>query len=140
LTLVVLLATWATAQDDQLLMERNRERLNQAENPLEISGLDNGPDGYRSASPALLASDMAVARVDQDEARRRRLAMYENGATFASAIPRVDEKGRRVPSTRKKATAAAPKEEPSSSGSLLLPIAAVVLLGGLIALRRSPGA
>lgn len=84
----------ATAQDDPryrqrpdaLLESRDREIMHAGEDPLELRGVDQGPDGFRSGTPALQRADVSVAMVDADELRRRRLAMYEDGTRFDSPV------------------------------------------------------
>ena len=68
--------------DDVLLESLDREFLHPGENPLELQGLDQGPDGFRSGTPALQRADVSVAMVDAEELRRRRLEMYEGGVRF----------------------------------------------------------
>lgn len=71
---------------DALLESRDREILHAGENPLALRGVDQGPDGFRSGTPALQRGDVKIAMVDAEELRNRRLAMYEGGARFDSPV------------------------------------------------------
>jgi len=83
---------WQEADDPSmrdaaaLLWERNREVLHEGD-PLALAGLDQGDEGFRARTPALLRSDRATALVDPDENYRRRLALYEDRASFHHPLP-----------------------------------------------------
>jgi hypothetical protein len=66
-----------------LLMERNRNLLHLGD-PLTIVGIDQGGKEFRSETPVLLQSDRAHVQVDQEDLRRRELAIYERGDLFST--------------------------------------------------------
>lgn len=70
-----------SSHDEALLRERNRERLHPGD-PLALGG----SGGATEDSPT--TSDRGVAYVDQTEAYRRKLAMYEEHAHFTSPVTR----------------------------------------------------
>ncbi len=121
-----------------MLWERDRELMH-SDTPIEISGLDQGPVGFRGRTPALLKADRTVALVDANENYDRRLAMYEQGARFDTG-PRVValETLQPVQPTRPVAPSTALDEEPlaeSAAGTLLL-CGLAAGLGLLLVARR----
>lgn len=65
-------------EQKQNLRERNRSSLYPGD-PLVIVGIEQGDNDIRSRTPALLNSDRKSTRVNDDEAYRRKLALYEDG-------------------------------------------------------------
>jgi hypothetical protein len=71
-----------TAEElDALLWERDRELLHKG-SPLSIVGLEQAENALRAGTPALARTDGAVAFVDVEELRQRKIAMYEQHASF----------------------------------------------------------
>jgi hypothetical protein len=70
-----------SGRTSDVLAGRNRSRMHPGD-PLVIVGEEQGDNDLRSKTPVLAQSDRAVSYVNQDENRRRTLAMYESGATF----------------------------------------------------------
>ena len=73
---------------EELKWERDKELMHTQSPALALGGLEQGDNDMRGRTPALQNSDRAVALLDPEENYRRRLALYDQGATFASA-PRV---------------------------------------------------
>jgi len=71
---------------ESVLEGRDREILHAGEDPLKLRGIDQGPDGFRSGTPALQRADVSVAMVDTDELRKRRLAMYEGNTSYDTPV------------------------------------------------------
>ncbi|MCC6405547.1 MAG: hypothetical protein IT453_00175 [Planctomycetes bacterium] len=76
----------AKPADVVLLRERNRESLHPGD-PLRIVGREQDSNDLRSRTPALAKTDAAIVYVDQDEAYRRKLAMYADRARFTETLP-----------------------------------------------------
>ena len=96
--------------------------------PFGLSGLDQSDRGFRARTPALQKSDRAVALIDADENYRRRLAMYEEGATFDSAPRVIAHATLRPPPTRASGLFAG-EELPSDGPSTLRIILTLGLAG-----------
>ncbi|MCE9594730.1 MAG: hypothetical protein K8S98_11105 [Planctomycetes bacterium] len=73
-----------SSHDESVLRERNRERLHPGD-PLALGGSAGTANDAHDDSPA---SDRVIAYVDQTEAYRRKLAMYEEHAHFTSPVTR----------------------------------------------------
>jgi len=67
-----------------ILRENDRSMLHPGD-PLFLVGLEQGDNDLRSRTPALAKSNRAPRQVDPDDAYRRALAMYEDGARFHEA-------------------------------------------------------
>ncbi|MBI5432775.1 MAG: hypothetical protein HZA52_08100 [Planctomycetes bacterium] len=111
----------AKPADVVLLRERNREALHPGD-PLRLVGREQDSNDLRGRTPALAKTDGAVVYVDQDEAYRRKLAMYADRARFTETLPvspdgpPEGEEGAPAasPAPRKRA-APAPTPEPARS-------------------------
>lgn len=131
----------AAQEDLRILDERNREVLHPASDPTVVSGLVEGPDGFRSATPALAATDGEVTYIDADVLYRRRVAMYEQGATFNSHVPPPRETRER-PRQAQKLPAPLPDreektlDEDGSASLLVIACLLGVMMGTLIFIRR----
>lgn len=68
-------------EDLQGLSRTDRETIHPGQ-PLEIVGIGQEDNDFRAASPALAEGELAVTRVDTEELRSRRLAMYKSGARY----------------------------------------------------------
>ncbi len=66
----------------------DREFLHPKADPIDLRGVDQGPDGFRSGTPALQNADTTVALVDRDELRARRLALYSGASGFDRPVAR----------------------------------------------------
>ena len=69
---------------EELVRSTDRERLHR-DVAVELVGREQGDNDLRSGTSALAKSDRATAPVDIDELYQRRLAMYDEGATFQDA-------------------------------------------------------
>jgi hypothetical protein len=110
-----------TAADEAVLRERNREALHPGD-PLRLSGREENGNDLRSRTPALAHTDREIVYVDEDEAYRRKLAMYEEGARFTVALPRAPDAANARPTdaptaipARARRTAAAPAPAPDAT-------------------------
>lgn len=74
-------------QIERVLAGRSRDTLHPSDDPLLIVGREQGDNDLRSGTPALQRSDRRVLTEDAEVARARRLAMYEEGATYTSPLP-----------------------------------------------------
>lgn len=99
------------AEQDRRLWMGGRELLH-AGIPVELFGREEGDNGFRDGAPALERSDRQVARVDREELRAQRLAMYSEGALFT----RPPTRHGRVDATRGTDRNAPPPSEPSAAG------------------------
>jgi hypothetical protein len=68
----------------QILRENDRSMLHPGD-PLFLVGLEQGDNDLRSRTPALVKSNRAARQVDPEDAYRRALAVYEDGARFHEA-------------------------------------------------------
>ena len=81
-------ATWANAGDEnsqRLIVDRNRESMRLGELPLTVIGIEQADNQFRTNTPALLNHTGQIAMVDVGEAYARRLAMFDEGASFDKA-------------------------------------------------------
>ena len=98
-----------TRDEERLLRERDRERLHRG--ALEVEGLSEAPDGFRAATPLLLASDRRRVEVDLRSGYERRLAMYDDPTPFRRPVARSQ-------APRLEAAVEDPRRpEPTSSGA-----------------------
>lgn len=113
-------------------------------NPLEVVGIDQGDNAFRTVSPALAEGELAVTMVDPEELRARRLAMYGSQARYstppASSARRTGESlTRALPDFLADRAApdpdAVPSEDDDSSGFPYW-LGGVALLGALVVLRQ----
>ena len=112
------------------LSERDREAMHPAD-PLRLSGLDQGDGGFRARTPALLRSDRSATLIDEAESYRRRIAMYERGASY-SKPPAACARLLPAPEPRSPAEKASIEEGVGpDAGSLIL---AAALFAALVAL------
>ncbi|MFT7670481.1 MAG: hypothetical protein ACI8X5_003190 [Planctomycetota bacterium] len=72
-----------------LLTKREREVLHPG-TPLELVGIEEGSNEFRSKTPLLAGADKSSVQIDADENYKRRLAMYDRGETFDTPLPRVN--------------------------------------------------
>ncbi len=122
-----------SAEEERRLWLGGRELLH-AGVPVELIGREEGENGFREGAPALQRTDRLVARVDREELRARRLAMYAEGASF-SLPPRPRGKAdatRRVREHPARSTAAPgggsqEAADRSSAWALTLVLGALVL-------------
>ncbi|MEZ6014255.1 MAG: hypothetical protein R3F49_04020 [Planctomycetota bacterium] len=66
-----------------VLQQRGRPVLHPGE-PLQLIGVGEGDSEVLSRTPALADATLGLVRVDRDELRARKVALYEGGATFDS--------------------------------------------------------
>lgn len=97
LATLLLATSTAVAQDTDPAHRRasdanmnDREFLHPKSNPVDLRGIDQGPDGFRSGTPALQNADTTVALVDLDELRERRLSLYAGAPKFDRPVARRD--------------------------------------------------
>lgn len=115
---------------DRQLWLRGREILHNGD-PLDVIGLEEGDNGFRQRTPILEQSDRAVAMVDPDENRRRRLAMYSDRGSFTEplAFSAVAASGSRFGKGGPELRPSVPAEEAEGgSHHLLLWVGSVVLI------------
>ena len=136
------------ANPGAVIFSRDRALMHPGD-PLDVTGLEQGGNSFRGRAPALFASDREPLLVDREENRRRRLAMYAEGAVFPTALSPPDPAAAR----RRSAPAAGPPrgaQLPSSArgSECWLWVPATVVLGLLLgywyrhqkgARRRAPG-
>ncbi len=130
-------------EDLQGLSRTDRETIHPGD-PLDIVGIDEGDNAFRTASPALAQGELAVTLVDPEELRARRLAMYSNQARFntppASSSRRTGETlTRELPDFLADRANLAPETDPEGSqeGSTLpYWVGGVVLVGAFVVLRQ----
>ncbi len=67
-------------------MERERGLLHPGK-PLDLQGIEDGDNDFRSRTPILQQSTSTATLVDRNENRRRRLAMYDQGKRFTAPLP-----------------------------------------------------
>lgn len=132
------------------LRERNREGMHPGI-PLDIVGLEQGDNDFRSRTPALAKSDKRTAQVDPEENYRRRLAAYSLGGAFNKPLHNalvtpsdparnpVRNNGAPTPDPR----ATAPQPQPASDALRLVLGSAALFIGLAICLffwmRRRAG-
>lgn len=125
---------------DRLLWDRGREILHPAD-PLDLVGVEEGGNDFRSRTPLLEQSDRAVARVDVEENRLRRLAMYAEGRSFHVPLLATAGIGVNAPGARSSlARSANPTSKAADGGAedsswlllLLLPGTLAMILVGLV--------
>lgn len=72
----------------KILNEQDRVKLHPGD-PLHVVGIEEGDNGFRERTPALLRSDRVVTLVDPEASRARKLALYE-GHVFSRPLATVD--------------------------------------------------
>jgi hypothetical protein len=75
-----------STHDKEILDSRNREHMH-PNDPLRISGLQQGTRDHLANTPALENNDHKTTAVAQDELYRRTLAIYTNHASFNAPLP-----------------------------------------------------
>lgn len=65
----------------RLVEERKRDEL-RGDLAIELTGLEQGDNGFRENTPALLYSDRETSIVDRNELYKRKLSMYEKGQSY----------------------------------------------------------
>lgn len=134
-------------QEDRRLWMGGRELLH-AGIPVELIGREEGDNDFRAGAPALERSDRLVARVDREELRRRRLALYA-GETVFTRPPALRGKADATRGTLERGTRRAPArptgaegEPESGSGwtSVLVLSAFVLAAAGVVWRGLRPGA
>lgn len=107
------------------LDERWRDELHPSEDPLVVVGREQGDNDLRTRTPALARSDRVAAKVDEEDAYARALALYEGTALHApprnvsaGVEPIPDERSRKAVARE----GGAATEDEGSSTSRWLPI------------------
>lgn len=115
----------------------DREFLHPDVDPIDLRGVDQGPDGFRAGTPALQNADTTVALVDRDELRARRLALYSGAPGFdrpvARRVAERDDEPLDAPLSIDE-----PREEdgPGTGGVAFVALLAAVCGGGAVWLLR----
>lgn len=129
---------------DRLLMDRNRETMRLGEHPLVVVGIEQGDNDFRASTPALARNVGEAVPIDTEDAYRRRMAMYTDGASYAtppevhpsarSDDGRGDRSGDRSGAAPELAAAAAeaPTGTEPQHWSWILPLAGFFLLVGFV--------
>ncbi|MFT4647521.1 MAG: hypothetical protein ACI9X4_000734 [Glaciecola sp.] len=104
----------------------NRVQLHPGE-PLMIRGIGQGANDFLASTPALRSAPSAIQLVAAEETRKRKLAMYADGARFDSAPSRsprmtASDAHRPIRAIESASTAAQPpiEEEPSEGSNPFL--------------------
>ena len=87
---------------------RDRGEL-RGEQPIELVGIEQGDNDFRSRTPALERSDRAIARVDEEALRERRLAILAGESFDASPLPQVTEAAPPTTAPRRELPVSAPE-------------------------------
>ncbi len=87
---------------------RDRGEL-RGELPVELVGIEQGDNSFRARTPALERSDRAVARVDEEALRERRLAILAGESFDATPLPQVADAAPPAPAPRRELPAAPPE-------------------------------
>lgn len=95
---------------------RDRGEL-RGELPIELVGIEQGDNDFRKRTPALERSDRAIARVDEEALRERRLAILAGESFDASPLPQVIEAAPVPPAARREVPVAPPE-----SGGWRMPV------------------
>lgn len=141
----LLIASEASAQrsvsenETRLIGSRNRERMHPG-NPLTVVGSEQEDNSFRDRTPSLMNAEKVAVLVDEDEAYRRRMAMYNSGARFDAGPPihsRVysNEPDREAP-RHEVAKRKAPKPVESGDGNLALVSGMGMILGLIFLIRK----
>jgi hypothetical protein len=129
------------ANPGAVLFSRDRELMHPGD-PLVVVGMEQGGNGFRQRAPALLHSDREPLLVDAEENHRRRIAMYEDSASFQRGLPTADGVARRTHEPPARRSVAKPVEPAPEDGGfstwVWLPALVVFgLLMGFWARQRS---
>jgi hypothetical protein len=69
----------------KILSERDRETLHE-HLPVELIGIEEGDNQFRNATPALMKCNRTKVELDMEDFHARKLAMYEEGASFHTPL------------------------------------------------------
>jgi MYXO-CTERM domain-containing protein len=128
-----------TREQEAVLRDSNREQIHPSGEPLKIRGLEQDGNDMRAMTSALSKSDTNVALVDMEEARQRRLALYDQGSkiqTPLSVIGTTQAREQRKFLTRRESSTDAQPEQSSGSGSAWPWVVGAVAIGAFFAWRR----
>jgi|GEM_PF-2610224 len=115
------------------LGQRQRDFLHPGD-PHDLVGIEEGGNGFRERTPLLVGADTSAVQVDPEENYRRRLALYEDRASFHTPLPRAGGSAARGTGGRASAQTPADAAPPSGAGlpfSLILWLALAILAGTL---------
>lgn len=103
------------AELERILQRRDREHLH-IKSPIELIGLEEGDNEFRSATPLLEEADRSEILVDTDENYRRRLAMYEEGAVFNRPLNTASGRSAWASDSERSSTRPSAESEPADDG------------------------
>lgn len=125
---------------EQAVRERDRELLHPG-GALDVVGVEQGDNGFRSSTPALERGVLTAAKVDVDELYARRLAMYEERRSFHTPVGRASDELDGVATAADKAPLNAPQAAAEAAGSnagVLLTLSVLAVLGTVWVAQRAP--
>lgn len=128
-----------SAKDRALLMNRERAALHNGV-PLDISGIEEGDNDFRARTPLLKQTTGEITRVDRQENRRRKLAMYEGRKSFTTplaivASAPISRSTRAVAPAQAVADAEIPKEDPGGMAQWLFALIGAGIAGSILLWR-----
>lgn len=125
---------------EQAVRERDRELLHPG-GALDVVGVEQGDNGFRSNTPALERGTLTAAKVDVDELYARRLAMYEENRSFHTPVRHAPEELEGAGAAAGKAPLRAPQAAAEAAGSnsgALLTLGVLAVLGAVWVVQRAP--